>query len=112
MTKEAFHVLVSLAQEGRHGYGIIQDVSAATGGALTLRTGTLYNIVKRLLEEGWIVESSDRPAPEVDDERRRYYAITAGGRRALEAEARRLEQMLDLARSRRVVAKPARGGSR
>lgn len=112
MTKEAFHVLLSLAHEGRHGYGIIQDVSGATGGALTLRTGTLYNILKRLLDEGWIVESRDRPAPEEDDERRRYYAITPGGRRALEVETRRLEQMLDLARSRHVVVKPAKGGSR
>lgn len=112
MTKEAFHVLLSLADEDRHGYGIIQDVSAATGGALTLRTGTLYNIVKRLLEEGWIIETHDRPAPEDDDERRRYYAITPAGRRALEGEARRLEQMLDLARTRRIVAKPAKGGSR
>lgn len=112
MTKEAFHVLLSLADEDRHGYGIIQDVGTATGGALTLRTGTLYNIVKRLLEEGWIVETSDRPAPEDDDDRRRYYAITTAGRRMLEAETRRLEQMLQLARARRIVAKPAKGSSR
>ena len=112
MTKEAFHVLLSLSGEPRHGYAIIQDVGAVTGGTLTLRTGTLYNILKRLLDERWIVESDNRPHPAVDDERRRYYALTPAGRRALEAETRRLEQMLNLARARRIVPKPAKDGGR
>jgi DNA-binding PadR family transcriptional regulator len=111
VTKEAFHVLLALADSDRHGYGIIQDVSAATGGALALRTGTLYNILKRLLEEGWIAESDARPARD-DDERRRYYRLTPQGRRELQAEAQRLEQVVDLARARRMLPKSARGGGR
>src|SRR5215471_21049936 len=112
LTKEAFHVLLAISGEPRHGYGIIQDVDAATGGALVLRTGTLYNILKRLLEEGWIVESDDRPGPDEDDERRRYYALTPDGRRALQAEAQRLDRMVGLARARHLLPKPAKGGGR
>jgi DNA-binding PadR family transcriptional regulator len=109
LTKEVFHVLLSLADDTRHGYGIIQDVTAATGGAVVLRTGTLYNILKRLLEEGVIVESDRRPGAGDDDERRRYYALTAMGRRVVQAEAQRLEQMVNLARTRRMLPK---GGHR
>jgi DNA-binding PadR family transcriptional regulator len=105
VTKEAFHVLLSLADGDRHGYGIIQDVSAATGGTVVLRTGTLYNILKRLLEERWIAESDERGSPADDDERRRYYGLTSVGRRALQTEAQRLEETVRLARTRRVLPK-------
>lgn len=108
LTKEVFHVLVSLADRPRHGYGIIQDVQAATDGAVVLRTGTLYNILKRLLEEGLIAESDRRGAAADDDERRRYYQLTPSGRDLVRAESRRLERLVTLARDRRLLPKNAR----
>jgi len=94
-----FHILVALADDDRHGYAIMQDVTARTGGALKLSAGTLYRSIQRMLEQGLIAEISARPAPELDDERRRYYRITPFGRTAAKAEARRLAQMLKLARA-------------
>jgi DNA-binding PadR family transcriptional regulator len=112
LTPAVFHVLLALSEGDRHGYAIIQDVAQATGGDVTLRTGTLYTILKRLLEERLIAESVERPDADDDDERRRYYALTAIGRAVVQAEARRLESMVALARSRRLLPKPARGGDR
>src|SRR3954463_15623225 len=94
-----FHILMALAAADRHGYGIIQDVSASTGGALKLGAGTLYRSIQRMLEQGLIVETRDRPAPELDDERRRYYRITPDGTAAAKAEARRLGQLVKMARA-------------
>jgi DNA-binding PadR family transcriptional regulator len=95
----AFHILVALADEDRHGYAIMQDVAARTSGAVKLSAGTLYRSVQRMLDQGLIVEVSSRPAPEMDDERRRYYRITPFGRTVAKAEARRLAEMLRLARA-------------
>ena len=95
-----FHILLALADADRHGYGIIQDVAAHTGGALRLSAGTLYRSVQRMLEQGLIVETRDRPAPELDDERRRYYRITPFGAAVARAEARRLGELVRLARAR------------
>ena len=95
----AFHILVALAEEDRHGYAIMQDVAARTSGAVKLSAGTLYRSVQRMLDQGLIVEVSSRPAPEMDDERRRYYRITPFGRTVAKAEARRLAEMLKLARA-------------
>jgi DNA-binding PadR family transcriptional regulator len=94
-----FHILVALAEEDLHGYAIMQDVAARTGGSLKLSAGTLYRSVQRMLEQGLIIEISTRPAPEMDDERRRYYRITPFGRSVATAEAGRLAQMLKLARA-------------
>ena len=94
-----FHILVALADEDQHGYAIMQDVAARTNGELKLGAGTLYRSIQRMLEQGLIVEISARPAPELDDERRRYYRITPFGRSVARAEARRLAQMLKLARA-------------
>jgi DNA-binding PadR family transcriptional regulator len=98
-----FHILIALAEGDRHGYGIIQDVARATDGALKLSAGTLYRSVQRMLEQGLIVETRDRPAPELDDERRRYYRITPRGTSAARAEARRLSQLVRLARASGLV---------
>jgi DNA-binding PadR family transcriptional regulator len=98
-----FHILIALADGDRHGYGIIQDVARATDGALKLSAGTLYRSVQRMLEQGLIVETRDRPAPELDDERRRYYRITPRGTAAARAEARRLSQLVRLARASGLV---------
>src|SRR5229473_6976599 len=92
-----FHILVALADEDRHGYAIIQDVAARTDGSIRLSPGTLYRSIQRMLEQGLIVETDERPAPEDDDERRRYYRITPFGASVARAEARRLTQLIKLA---------------
>src|SRR5207247_9019175 len=94
-----FHILLALADEDRHGYAIIQDVEARTGGELKLSAGTLYRSIQRMLEQGLLVETRERPAPEHDDERRRYYRITALGTAVAKAEARRLTQLVRMARA-------------
>jgi DNA-binding PadR family transcriptional regulator len=94
-----FHILMALADEDRHGYGIIQEVLARTNGDVRLSPGTLYRSIQRMLEEELIVEISDRPAPELDDERRRYYRITTFGRAVARAEANRLYHLVRLARA-------------
>jgi DNA-binding PadR family transcriptional regulator len=93
-----FHILMAVAQDDRHGYAIIQDVAERTNGELKLSAGTLYRSIQRMLEQGLIVETRDRPAPEDDDERRRYYRITPHGAQVARAEARRLTQLVKLAR--------------
>jgi DNA-binding PadR family transcriptional regulator len=102
----AFHILVALADADRHGYAIIQEVAARTGGDVTLSAATLYRSIQRMLEQGLVVESKVRPAPEQDDERRRYYRITPRGRALARAEARRLEELVRLARAHGIT--PAR----
>src|SRR5271169_3483537 len=85
-----FHILMAIASEDRHGYAIIQDVEQRTNGALRLSAGTLYRSIQRMLEQGLLVETNERPAPELDDERRRYYRITLFGAAVARAETRRL----------------------
>jgi DNA-binding PadR family transcriptional regulator len=91
-----FHILLAVAEEDRHGYAIIQDVATRTNGELKLSA--------RMLEQGLIVETQDRPAPELDDERRRYYRITPFGAAVARVEARRLTQLVRMARDRGFVA--------
>jgi DNA-binding PadR family transcriptional regulator len=98
-----FHVLVALVREDRHGYAIMQDVEARTNGEIRLSAGTLYRTIQRLLEQGLIRETRDRPAPELDDERRRYYRITAFGEAAARAEARRMADLVRMARAQGLV---------
>jgi len=98
-----FHILMAVADEDRHGYAIIQDIAARTDGALQMSAGTLYRSIQRMQEQGLIVEVRERPAPEDDDERRRYYRITPFGLAVARAEARRLTQMVKLARARGIA---------
>jgi DNA-binding PadR family transcriptional regulator len=93
----AFHILLSLAPEDRHGYAIIQDVAQRTGGNVRLSAGTLYRTIQRLLEQELVVEVHERPAPEHDDERRRYYRLTEFGAAVARAEASRLSDLVRLA---------------
>jgi len=93
-----FHILLSLADEDRHGYAIILDVARRTNGELKLSAGTLYRSIQRMLELGLIIETKTRPAPEMDDERRRYYRITPFGTAVARAEAGRLRDLLKMAR--------------
>ncbi len=95
-----FHILLALAEEDRHGYAIIQDVSARTDGELKLSPGTLYRSIQRMQEQGLIVEPRERPAPADDDDRRRYYRITPFGNAVAKAEARRLTQLVKMARAK------------
>jgi DNA-binding PadR family transcriptional regulator len=94
-----FQILVALADEDRHGYAIMQDVAARTNGHMKLSPGTLYGSIKRMLDEGWIVELDERPDPDHDDERRRYYRLTPFGRKVAQAEADRLTTLLRQARA-------------
>jgi DNA-binding PadR family transcriptional regulator len=89
-----FHILLSLAGGEQHGYGIMQEVLDRTGGKVRLWPATLYGAIKRLVEADLIAESGQRPAPEMDDARRRYYRLTALGRQVLEAECDRLEELV------------------
>jgi DNA-binding PadR family transcriptional regulator len=102
-----FHILLALAEEDRHGYAIIQDVEARTGGELRLSAGTLYRSVQRMLEQGLIVETRERPAPEEDDERRRYYRISLLGTTVAKAEGRRLSELVRMARDAGFVPRRA-----
>ena len=104
----AFQILLTLGAGDCHGYGIIQEVSARTAGAITLRTGTLYALLQRLESDGQIAESDRRPDPDEDDERRRYYELTKLGRGVLEADLRRLEAVVGEARRKRVLPKATR----
>ena len=106
LTPGAFHVLLALTDGDIHGYGILKEVTRLTSGGVLLSTGTLYAILRRLVSEGMVVEIEGRPAPELDDERRRYYHLTEFGRRVACAEAERLREMLALAWDRNLLAKP------
>jgi DNA-binding PadR family transcriptional regulator len=95
-----FHILLALAAEDLHGYAIIQEVAMRTDGELKLSAGTLYRSIQRMLEQGLIVETRERPAPEDDDERRRYYRITPEGAATAREEARRLNNLVRMARAK------------
>ena len=95
----AFHILLAVADRERHGYAIMQDVRARTDGRLRLGPGTLYGSIKRLLADGLIEELDERPDPEHDDVRRRYYRITRLGRKVATEEAGRLAALLRHARA-------------
>ena len=102
-----FHILMSIADEERHGYAIIQDVEARTDGELRLSPGTLYRSIQRMLQQGLIAESKRRPVPALDDERRRYYRLTPLGTATARAEMRRLTQLVRLARARGLTPETA-----
>ena len=102
-----FHILLSLGEGERHGYAIKREISARTQGKLKLGPGVLYGSINKMLELGLIEESDERPDPHLDDERRRYYRITAFGREVALAESRRLALMLDLARKKGLAPRKA-----
>jgi len=87
-------LLLALADEELHGYGLVQTIADRTDGLVTLEPGNLYRVIKRLLADGLVAESDRRPAPDSEDERRRYYRLTALGGRVLAAEVRRLEALV------------------
>ena len=103
ITAAMFNVLISLADGEKHGYAILKEVEEQTAGEVQLSTGTLYGIIKRLLAEGLIVESRNRPAAVEDDQRRRYYRLTDVGRQVAVAEAVRMEKLIARARAKRLL---------
>jgi len=105
LTPAVFHILVALGDGEAHGYAIMQDVVGRTGGAVRLSAGTLYGAVSRLLDDGLIEESEERPDPEMDDTRRRYYRLTDLGSRVLVGETKRLSELLRAARATKVIRK-------
>ena len=113
LTPAVFHILLALADGERHGYAIMQEVLARTGGEMRLGPGTLYGSIKRMLAGGLIAESGERPDPVLDDERRRYYRLTDLGRRVATAEAERLAHLVAVATAKRLLwpaPPPAPGG--
>ena len=99
-----FHVLLSLADQEQHGYGIMQEVLERTGGKVRLWPATLYGTLSRLMDEELIEESGSRPAAAQDDARRRYYRLTRLGRRVLAAESERLEELVRVIRAKRGIS--------
>ena len=107
LTPAVFHVLLALAGGERHGYAIMQEVTESTDGQIKMGPGTLYGTIKRLLQAKMIEESDERPDPHLDDERRRYYRLTAVGEKIVTAEARRYAAIVEIARGKKLIRKPA-----
>ena len=105
LTPGMFQVLIALADGEKHGYAIIKEVARRSGGRVTLSAATLYTIIRRFVQEGVIAESTERPDPALDDERRRYYRLTPFGRRVARAEAARMEAALGMARAKKLIPK-------
>jgi DNA-binding PadR family transcriptional regulator len=106
------HILLALADGEKHGYAVMREVESMTDGEVTMGPGTLYGAVKKMLSAGLIEETDQRPDPEIDDERRRYYKTTGLGARVLDAETARLERLVQTAhtkQSRRL--EPGLGGA-
>ena len=107
LTPAMFHILLALADKERHGYEIMREVDERSEGQVRLGPGTLYGSIKRMLSDGLIEEMDERPDPELDDERRRYYRLTDLGHRVAVAEAERLERLVKNARAKKLLS--ARG---
>ena len=103
LTPALFHVLLALADGEKHGYVISKEIARRTNNEVRLSTGTLYGIIKRLLDDEMIEESAERPDFSLDDQRRRYYRLTKLGKAVAEAEAERMERVLALARLKHVL---------
>jgi DNA-binding PadR family transcriptional regulator len=103
LTPAVYHILISLADGEKHGYAIMKNVEAQTGGGIKMGPGTMYGSIKRMLAAGLIEETDERPDPELDDERRRYYRLTGAGRKAAVAETRRLTQAVKIARQKHIT---------
>ena len=109
LTPAMFHILLALADKERHGYHIMREVDERTEGNVKLGPGTLYGSIKRMMADGLIEELEERPDPELDDERRRYYRLTDFGFRVATAEAQRLEQMVRSARAKKLLPRTKAG---
>jgi len=104
LSPAAFSILLALKDSEKHGYAILREVSERTQGEVKLLPGTMYNLLKRMLEDGWIEELDERPDPALDDERRRYYRLTGLGEQVASLEARRLDGLVRMARQHGLLA--------
>jgi len=107
LTPAVFYILLALAGGEKHGYEIMKQVKQDSSGQVKMGTGTLYGSLKRMLADGLIEEAGERPDPALDDERRRYYGLSALGRQALGAELQRYARVVTLAGQRRLLPRPA-----
>jgi DNA-binding PadR family transcriptional regulator len=105
LTPAIAHILLAVADQDRHGYAIMQEVERLTAGSARMGPGTLYGTIKRMIASGLLEETDERPDPEMDDERRRYYRATALGRDVLAAETARMSALVGAARAKRVRAR-------
>jgi len=103
LTQAAFQILLALADEARHGLGIVEEVEYRTDGTIKLGPGTLYGTIKKLRAVGFIREAEKASEAEGQDPRRRYYSLTPRGREAVSEEARRMELMVRVARSKALL---------
>jgi DNA-binding PadR family transcriptional regulator len=103
LTPAVFHILLALSDGERHGYAIMKTVEAQTDGQVTMGPGTLYGSIKRMLAANLIAESDERPDPDMDDSRRRYYRLSDFGARVMAAEAARLAKAVQIARQKAVL---------
>jgi DNA-binding PadR family transcriptional regulator len=106
LTPAEFEVLIALADGNKHGYAILKEVARRSGGEVRLGVATLYALLRRLVSEGLLAESAERPSAALDDERRRYFHVTEFGRRVAMAEARRMEKALAMARAKNLIRRP------
>ena len=104
LTPSVFNILLALADGEKHGYGIMLEVEANTDGQMLMGPGTLYGSIKRMVKAGLIEESDERPDPELDDQRRRYYRMTGLGERVLRMEAERLASQVTMAKAKNLLA--------
>lgn len=109
LTPAVTHILLALADGEKHGYAIMREVEQLTGGTITMGPGTLYGSIKRMLGAGLVAETDERPDPELDDQRRRYYKITGLGARVLAAETARLAELVKAADAKKVRRLAPRG---
>jgi len=103
LTPAVFHIILALADKERHGYAIMQEIAANTQGKVRMGPGTLYGSIKRMIAANLIEESDERPDPDLDDARRRYYRLTELGRRVATAEAERLSELVRVAQAKRLL---------
>ena len=103
LTPAVYHILLALADGEKHGYAIMKDVEQQTGGRVKMGPGTLYGSIMRMLAANLIEETAQRPDPDLDDERRRYYRLSGLGRRVVAEETRRLTQAVKVARQKHVI---------
>ena len=106
LTPAEFEVLIALADGDKHGYAILKEVARRTEGEVRLGVATLYTLLRRLVGEGLLAESSERPVAALDDERRRYFRLTDFGRKVAGAEAARMEKVLAMARAKHLIGRP------
>ncbi len=104
------YILLALADGERHGYGIMREVEERTDGKVNIWPATLYGAIKRMLAAGLVEVANERPDPDSDDQRRRYYRLADRGREVLAGETALLAQIVELAREKQVLGMPGAVG--